>query len=144
MAGGKLSKGVTLAFAAHGTTGFKTIGNLQEFPDVLGEPETVDVTTLEDSYRHYIPGIQDVGGNMAFTFLYAPDVFSEVYGITGIQSFKLTIPEAPAYGVTGTTGAMDITWDGYMRPSVVGKGVNDALQFTLNVSPTSDFKVNGN
>lgn len=142
MAGGKLTKGVELGYRAAGTTGAYTkIGNMQEFPDLLGEPETVDVTTLEDSYRHYIPGIQDVGGNMGFTFLYAPDLFNEVNGVTGLQSFQLTIPSAPAYGASGSTGAINITWDGYMRPSIVGKGVNDALQFTLNVSPTSDFSI---
>ena len=133
---GQLSKGVTLGYRAAGSTGsYTTLANLQEFPDLLGEPENVDVTTLADSYRHYIPGIQDVGGNMAFTFLYTKSGLTTVNGLTGQQDFQLTIPAA------GTESQATITWTGYMRPSIVGKGVNDAMQFTVNITADSDFTI---
>ena len=49
---GTLSKGVKLYIATipgEGTPSWGTaLANLQEFPDLLGEPETVDVTTLDD------------------------------------------------------------------------------------------------
>lgn len=143
----QLSKGVTLAYGAYGASGvtgpkdatYTTLADMQEFPDLLGEPETVDVTTLENDFRHYIPGIRDVGGNMGFTFLYTKTGFAAANGITGHSYFRLTIPDEN--GATGTSGAMNIYWAGYAKTSLQGKGVNDAMQFQLNVVPDEDFVI---
>lgn len=134
---GLLTKGVTLAmvdYAASPT--FATtdvVANLQEFPDLLGEPETVDVTTLDDSYRHYILGIQDVGGAMGFTFLYDKTTFKKFNDAVGVhKSFQIKFPD----NVTFTFG-------GYVAPSIIGKGVNDALQFTASIVADTDITVAG-
>jgi len=134
---GTLSKGVTLSMVAYNAspsfTDSDIIADLQEFPDLLGEPETVDVTTLADSYRHYIQGIRDVGGNMGFTILYSKAVFKTVNDAVGVhKSFQLKFPDNVTF-----------TWGGYVAPSVIGKGVNDALQFTANITADTDITIGG-
>jgi len=53
-----------------GTTGnFTLIPNLMEVPELGSSPEKIDVTTLADSSRRYIPGIRDYG-DLVFKFLY--------------------------------------------------------------------------
>lgn len=136
---GQLSKGVELSMRAAGTTGSYTkIENLQEFPDIFGEPENVDVTTLDNDYRHYIPGIKDVGGTMTFVCLYTKAGFTAVQNAEDThQDFKLSIPASTAGGSDG----MEITWSGFVTASLIGKGVNDALQFNVNVTADEDFEV---
>ena len=43
--------------------------DLQEFPNLGGAAEQVEVTTLADGNRRYINGIKDFG-SLEFTFLY--------------------------------------------------------------------------
>ena len=134
---GLLSKGVTLSMVAYASsptfTDSDVVADLQEFPDILGEPENVDVTTLADSYRHYIPGIRDVGGSMGFTFLYSKALFGTFNSAVDVhKSFQLKFPDG-----------MTITWGGYVTPSIIGKGVNDALQFTANITADTDFTIGG-
>lgn len=91
-----------------------------------------DVTTLDDDFRHYILGIQDVGGVMNFTFLYEKTVLSTLNGYKGVhKAFKVEFPDG-----------VNFTWEGYCAPSVVGKGVNDALQINLGVVADTDIEIN--
>ena len=134
---GLLTKGVELYMVAYAdsptfASGDK-VANLQEYPDILGTPENVDVTTLDDGFRHYIPGIRDVGGVMSFTFLYDKTIFKKFNDAVGVhKSFQVKFPD-------GAT----ITWGGYVVPSIIGKGVNDAIQFTANITADTDFTVSG-
>ena len=132
---GYLSKGVRLnmtAYSASPSFSDSTIvANLQEFPDLLGTPEQVDVTCLEDANRRYIPGIKDVGGVMSFTFLYEKSIFKTFKDAEGSrQSFKIDFPDG-----------VGISFSGYVAPSIIGKGVNDALQFSANITADSEFTV---
>ena len=138
---GYLTKGVALHMTAYNASPVFSdstiVANLQEFPDLIGAPEQVDITCLEDSNRRYIPGIKDVGGSMSFTFLYEKTIFKKFYDVSdypghpGVrQSFQVEFPDGVKIG-----------WSGYVNPSIIGKGVNDALQFSANIVADSDFTV---
>ena len=134
---GSLTKGVKLSMATIANpqtfVAGDVVANLQEFPDILGQPENVDVTTLDDSFRHYIPGIRDVGGVMSFTFLYDKTTFKKFNDAVGVhKAFQLEFPDS-----------VKISWEGYVVPSIIGKGVNDALQFSANITADSDFTISG-
>lgn len=55
---GVLSKGVSLSMQAYADTptwaDTNIVANLQEFPDLLGTPDAVDITCLADASRRYI------------------------------------------------------------------------------------------
>ena len=138
MANGQLTKGVELYMATIATpptpqsfvAGDK-VANLQNFPDLIGTPSTIDLTTLDSEQVEYILGLPDVGGLMSFTFLYDKTVYKTFDDAKGIhKAFQVKFPD----GVT-------FSWTGYVIPSVIGKGANDALQFNANISADSKITV---
>ena len=52
-----------------GGTTFVEIPHLMEVPELGSNPEKIDVTTLGDTSKRYIPGIKDYG-DLVFKFLY--------------------------------------------------------------------------
>ena len=44
-----------------GTISYTKLICISEFPNLGAAPEQIDVTTLCDEMRHYIPGVQDTG-----------------------------------------------------------------------------------
>lgn len=140
---GTLTKDVNFYMGAAGeSVSYTWIHNLQEFPDLLGGTETVDVTTLEDGYRKYIPGIKDLGGALGFTFLYdgtpTSGNFAQIRAAEGtLQSIKIEFPDA----VTESGHGTQFIFDCFVEAQVTGKGVNEALQFVCNCFLQSDIEV---
>lgn len=62
------SIGVILKMGASAEAAAEVPG-LLDFPDMLGESDKIDVTTMKDTQRKYKPGLSDPG-DMAFTFGY--------------------------------------------------------------------------
>ncbi len=52
-----------------GTGTFAPIPYLMEVPEFGGAPEKIDVTTLSDNVKKFLPGIKDLG-DLVFKFLY--------------------------------------------------------------------------
>jgi hypothetical protein len=63
-----ISKGITLSY----TTSEEKIEltNLQEIPELGGEVEAIEITTLADAAHMYTDGIKNYGDSLAFKFLY--------------------------------------------------------------------------
>ena len=125
---GTLSMGITLAYKASGASSFTDLTNLQEIPDLGGNADSVEVTTLEDSAHMYINGLLDYGDSLDFTFLYEKAQFTTLNGLSGAQSWKVTLPG---------TGGMTATFDAEASVRLNGVGVNDAITYTLSLKPSS-------
>ena len=125
---GTLSKGITLSYKASGGSSFTDLTDLQEIPDIGGSADSVEVTTLDDSAHMYINGLLDYGDSIDFTFLYTKTQFTTLSGLTGTQTWKVTLP--------GTSG-LTATFDGEASVKLNGVGVNDAITYTLSVKPSS-------
>ena len=130
MAEGLLSKGISLKMGA------VELPNLQEIPDLGGDPEQVEVTTLADGARRYISGIKDYG-ELEFTFLYDTDDAASSYKALRAQEeageseeFTITFPDNTTF-----------VFSGFVSTTVGGVGVNDALTFTAGISLNSDIAV---
>lgn len=124
---GLLSKGTKLEMKVAGGA-FKELAGLQSVPEIGGDPEQVDVTTLADSTKKYIAGIQDMD-SLEFTFLYDQSVFKELKAaqISGKEAdFKITYPD-------NTT----CTFTGGVTVKMGGAEVNGAFQMTLAVTVSS-------
>jgi len=79
MAGEMLTAGAALEYAVstvagvRPTTGYVKIPNCNSIPDFNVAPATHQVTDLGDlEYHRYIPGLKDIGGEMAFGFFLTP------------------------------------------------------------------------
>lgn len=122
---GLLTKDTKLSMKASSETAFSEIKGLQAVPEIGGDPEQVDVTTLADANKKYIAGIQDMD-SLEFTFLYDKATFTKLKAVqtSGKEAeFKVEYPDG---AICSFTGGVTVK---------MGSGeVNGAYQFTLSVT----------
>lgn len=126
---GILSKGMKLSYKTPGESStFVDLENLQEIPDLGGEAESVEVTTLADAAHMYIPGLLNYGDNLGFKFLYEKEQFTALAALTDVITWKVTLPD-------DTT----CTFGGKGSVKIDGAGTNAALTYTLNIKPETEM-----
>ena len=130
---GLLSKGITLSYGSNSTS-VTALTNLQEIPDIGGDIDTVEVTTLADAAHTYINGLLDYGDALEFTFLYDKTQFTTLRGLTGTKYWQVGLPDGAA-GAVSTRA----TFQGESSVRLNGVGTNEALTYTLAVTPNSDI-----
>jgi hypothetical protein len=124
---GVLSKGITLSYK--GSTGeFVELTNLQEIPELGGDTEAIEITTLADGAHMYMDGIKNYGDSLAFKFLYEKAQFATLNGLATSQTWKVALPDGES-----------CTFDGTCSVKLDGVGVNAALTYTLAVKPNSEM-----
>lgn len=117
-----ISKGITLSY------GENVLTNLQEIPELGGEVEAIEITTLADAAHMYVDGIKNYGDSLAFKFLYEDEQFSTLNGLKDSQNWKVELPD-------GTT----CSFGGTCSVKLDGVGVNAALTYTLSIKPNSEM-----
>lgn len=100
--------------------------NLQEIPELGGDAEAIEITTLADEAHMYTDGIKNYGDSIAFKFLYEADQFTALQTSTEEDAWKVELPDGTTCSFTGK-GSVKLD----------GVGVNAALTYTLGVKPTS-------
>lgn len=115
-----ISQGITLKI------GDKLLTNLQEIPDLGGDTEAIEITTLADAAHVYTEGIKNYGDSLAFKFLYEKEQFNELNALEGSQNCVVTLPDGETCTFSGTTSV-----------KLAGVGVNGALTYTLSIKPNS-------
>lgn len=115
-----ISKGITLY------NGTKALTNLQEIPELGGDAEAIEITTLADAAHMYTDGILNYGDSLAFKFLYEKTQFAELAALTGSQEWKVELPDNSTCSFNGTCSV-----------KLDGVGVNAALTYTLSIKPSS-------
>ena len=62
--------GITLGYCAEvtagtkPTSGYTTIANITSIGEISADPDTLEVTNLSDTFKRYIAGVKDTGGNI--------------------------------------------------------------------------------
>ena len=102
--------------------------NLQEIPELGGDAEAIEITTLADAAHMYTDGIKNYGDSLAFKFLYEKAQFVELNGTTDAVEWKVELPD----------GA-NCTFSGTCSVKLDGVGVNAALTYTLAIKPNSEM-----
>lgn len=118
-----ISKGITLAY------GETVLTNLQEIPELGGEREKIEVTVLSSEAHEYTDGIYNYGDSLTFKFLYEKEQFAELNALEGVQVWKVTLSD----------GAV-CTFSGSCSVKLDGVGVNAALTYSLNITPSSSME----
>ena len=119
-----ISKGIKLSYGDGSS--FTELTDLQEIPELGGDTEAIEITTLADAAHVYTDGIKNYGDSLAFKFLYKTEQFSTLNGLTGAKSWKVELPDGASCVFTGTSSV-----------KLDGVGVNAALTYTLAVKPNS-------
>lgn len=120
-----ISKGIRLSYKASGDT-YTDLENLQEIPDMGGESEAIEITTLSDEAHMYCDGIKNYGDSLSFKFLYEKEQFTTLSDLTGSKSWKVTLPDSTTCSFSGGASV-----------KLDGVGVNAALTYTLSIKPDS-------
>lgn len=123
-----ISKGITLSYQANGAGEYVELTNLQEIPELGGDAEAIEITTLADAAHMYTDGILNYGDSLAFKFLYEKAQFNTLQGLEGSNGWKVTLPDGTSCTFTGTASV-----------KLDGVGVNAALTYTLGVKPNSEM-----
>ena len=111
--------------------------DIKDYPDLRQTPNLIDVTTLSHNSEKQIPGIIRMGDGYSFTANYTKANFQFVKGLEGHQYDYAVYFGGTTAGVPdGNQGA--ISWTGDIFAAIVGKGVDDAREMTVNCYPSTD------
>lgn len=117
--------GVTLKWGASAEAAAKVV-DIKDFPDLIGEPEMLETTTLSDPQVTNIMGIK--GSDMlTFTCNYTKDDFSAVNDDA----------EKPMFYVLEFSDGSQFSWQGQHTCGMPGKGVNEVVEFTINIAAST-------
>lgn len=117
--------GVTLKWGASADAAAKVV-DIKDFPDLIGEPEMLETTTLSDPQVTNIMGIK--GSDMlTFTCNYTKADFSAVNDDA----------EKPMFYVLEFSDGSQFSWQGQHTCGMPGKGVNEVVEFTINIAAST-------
>ena len=121
-----ISKGIKLSYKTGSESIYTDLTNLQEIPELGGDSEAIEITTLADAAHMYTDGILNYGDSLSFKFLYDKTQFETLQGLSGSINWQVTLPDATTCAFTGTSSV-----------KLDGVGVNAALTYTLSIKPNS-------
>ena len=107
--------------------------DIKDFPDMIGDPEMLETTTLSDAQVTNIPGIKS-SDVLTFTCNYTKADFTAV---------NADAEKALYYTLEFSDGSK-FAWQGQHTCGLPGKGVNEVIEFTINIAASSpvDFVTN--
>lgn len=123
-----ISKGITLSYKKGDAGELIALTNLQEIPELGGDSEAIEITTLADAAHMYTDGIKNYGDSLAFVFLYETTQFETLNNLDGVNGWEVALPDGTTCSFTGTSSV-----------KLAGVGVNAALTYTLSVKPNSEM-----
>ena len=103
--------------------------DIKDFPDLMGEPNLLETTTLSDGAQTFIPGIKQMS-NMAFTYNYTKDDFATVKADEGkALYYELEFSDGSAF-----------VWQGSHVATIPGKGVDEVIEAGISIAPSTSVE----
>ncbi len=109
--------------------GVAKVIDIKEFPDLIGEPNMLETTTLSDGAQTYIPGIKAMD-SMAFLFNYTKADFAAVKADEG----------KPLYYELSFSDGSKFTWQGSHTATLPGKGVDEVVEAGITIAPSTEIE----
>lgn len=132
---------VFLMHKAAGGEAFSKLLDIKEFPDLGGEPEMLETTTLSDNMQTYIPGIQSLDG-LSFTANYDKEQFKTLKALEGKdEQYAVWFGGTETGGVLtpdGSNGKFSFT--GQLSVYPVGGGVNEVVDMNISIAPSTPIQ----
>ena len=100
--------------------------DIKDFPDMIGDPEMLETTTLSDAQVTNIPGIKS-SDTLTFTCNYTKADFTAV----NADAEKLL------YYTLEFSDGSKFAWQGQHTCGLPGKGVNEVIEFTINIAAST-------
>lgn len=117
---------------------YEKLIDIKEFPDLGGEPEMLETTTLSDNMQTYIAGIQSLDG-LSFAANYDVADFKKLKALEGKkESYAVWFGGTEAAGVVTPDGSNGkFAFDGELSVYPVGGGVNEVVGMNITVAPST-------
>ena len=116
--------------------------DIKEFPDLGGDPEMLETTTLSDKMQTYIAGIQSLDG-LSFTANYDLADYKSLKALEGKDE-----KYAVWFGGTETAGTLTPTgsdgkfsFDGQLTAYPTGGGVNEVVAIGITIAPSTPIQL---
>ena len=121
-----------------GTTSWSKLIDIKEFPDLGGEPELLETTTLSDNMQTYIAGIQSSEG-LKFTANYTKTDFAALKELEGENEKYAVWFGGTESGGTVTPDGSDgkFEFEGELSVYPVGGGVNEVVGMGITIAPST-------
>lgn len=121
-----------------GTITYSKLVDIKSFPDLGGNADALDTTTLSDGSRTYIPGIEDPasGGGLQFTANYTETDFSTLNALKNTETdYAIWI----GHSAPGTPDGHDgkFTFKGYLVVALAGGNVNEVANMNITIYPST-------
>jgi hypothetical protein len=100
--------------------------DLQEIPELGGEVEAIEITTLADTAHVYTDGLLNYGDSLAFKFLYEKAQFTSLSGDKESAEWRVELADGSTCTFSGTSSV-----------KLDGAGIGTAITYTLSVKPNS-------
>lgn len=117
---------------------YEKLVDIKEFPDLGGEPEMLETTTLSNNMQTYIAGIQSLDG-LSFTANYDMTDFQKLKALEGkTDSYAVWFGGTESGGVVtpdGSNGKFE--FDGQLSVYPVGGGVNEVVDMNISIAPST-------
>lgn len=117
--------GVTLKMG-ESAEALEKVVDIKDFPDLIGEPNMLETTTLSDPAVTNIPGIRS-SDMLTFTCNYTK---------TDFEAVNEKANTALYYALEFSDGSK-FTWQGQHTCGVPGKGVDEVIEFTINIAAST-------
>lgn len=129
---------VFLMHKASDADAYAKLIDIKEFPDLGGEPEMLETTTLSDKMQTYIAGIQSLEG-LSFTANYDKADFASLKALEGKQEqFAVWFGGTEAGGVVTPDGSNGkFSFKGELSVYPVGGGVNEVVDMNITIAPST-------
>lgn len=120
----------TLKWGASADSVAKVI-DIKEFPDLMGEPNMLETTTMSDAAQTFIPGIKSMD-SMSFTYNYDSATFAKVKADEGKSM----------YYVLEFSDGSSFSWQGSHVATMAGAGVDEVVNAGISIAPSTEVTFN--
>lgn len=116
--------------------------DIKDFPDLGGAPEMLETTTLSDGMQTYIPGIQSLQA-LEFTANYDKQDYTTLAALKDTEcNFAVWLGGTESGGTVTPTGSEGkFEFKGKLSVFVVGGGVNEVVDMTITIAPSTPITV---
>ncbi len=116
--------------------------DIKEFPDLGGDPEMLETTTLSDKMQTYIAGIQSLDG-LSFTANYDLTDYKALKALDGKnEKYAVWFGGTESGGVLTPTGSDGkFSFDGQLTAYPTGGGVNEVVDIGITIAPSTPIQL---
>lgn len=131
-------------FLMHSEDGelYNKLLDIKSFPDLGGDPEMLETTTLSDNMQTFIAGIQSLDA-LSFETNYDMKTYQEL-----VKMFGQTKHYAVWFGGTGDGETLEPTgsdgkfkFDGQLSAYPTGGGVNEVVGMNVTIAPSTPIEL---